>query len=191
MLSTIVLLFAATVLARELINGRGKLPVMGYDTYNAFERDYDGAIATAQAKVMNETGLVALGYNTFILDDFYTELERNSSGYLVANETKFPGGMRAWTDSINQYGMTGSIYSSNGYKTCGGYPAAYGHEMQDLEVWREWGWTTMLKYDNCVCTDNKMFRPLQLHADSSLVPPLRQLDHGKPVWSFQAYGRCY
>lgn len=77
----------------------------------------------------------------------------------------FPYGMRNWTDSINAFGITGSAYSSNGYMTCGGrcrivetlpvlidfsgYPGAYGHEAQDLETWRSWGWHTLLKYDNC------------------------------------------
>jgi len=145
--SALLLAFASAVHARN--NGVGKLPVMGYDTFNAFGGDYDGSMATAQARIMNETGLVGLGYNTFILDDFYTELDRDASGCLRENLTRFPSGMRAWTDSINRYGVSGSAYSSNGYKTCGGYPGAYGHEMQDLETWRSWGWTKMVKYDNC------------------------------------------
>ncbi|KAK4551726.1 hypothetical protein LTR86_010962 [Recurvomyces mirabilis] len=142
-----LLLTALGVHARN--NGVGKLPVMGYDTYNAFNCDYDGRVATAQAKVMNETGLVALGYNTFILDDCYTLINRSASGELQQNLTRFPGGMRKWTESINQYGVSGSAYSSNGYMTCAGYPGAYGHEEQDLETWRSWGWNHMVKYDNC------------------------------------------
>lgn len=67
----------------------------------------------------------------------------------MANLTRFPGGMREWTQAINRYGVSGSAYSSNGYKTCGGYPGAYGHELQDLETWRSWGWNRMVKYDNC------------------------------------------
>ena len=55
----------------------------------------------------------------------------------------------AWTKSINAYGISGSAYSSNGYKTCAGYPGAYGRELQDLEIWRSWGWTELVKYDNC------------------------------------------
>ncbi|KXL47727.1 glycoside hydrolase family 27 protein [Acidomyces richmondensis BFW] len=122
---------------------------MGYDTYNAFACNYNGEIATAQAKAMNETGLVAVGYTTFILDDCYMQLERNATGYLQENLTQFPEGMVQWTKGINQYGISGSAYSSNGYKTCAGYPGGYGHEEKDLEVWRSWGWHHMLKYDNC------------------------------------------
>jgi alpha-galactosidase len=71
---------------------------------------------------MNESGLVALGYNTFILDDCYTEINRSSTGEMVQNFTRFPGGMKLWTQSINAYGVSGSAYSSNGYHTCAGYP---------------------------------------------------------------------
>ena len=50
---------------------------------------------------------------------------------------------------MNSFGISGSAYSSNGYKTCGGYPGSYGHEEQDVETWRSWGWDGMVKYDNC------------------------------------------
>lgn len=50
---------------------------------------------------------------------------------------------------MNAFGISGSAYSSNGYKTCGGYPGSYGRELQDLETWRSWGWNGMVKYDNC------------------------------------------
>lgn len=43
--------------------GVGKLPTMGYDTYNAFEGDFDGELALEQARLMHEYGLVAAGYN--------------------------------------------------------------------------------------------------------------------------------
>ena len=123
--------------------------MMGYDTYNAFNLDFDYNTTIGQAEAMQHHGLVAAGYNTFILDDAYTEINRSASGALVANLTRFPGGMRKWTNAINKYGISGSAYSSNGYKTCAGYPGAYGHEVQDVETWRSWGWTHMLKYDNC------------------------------------------
>jgi alpha-galactosidase len=36
---------------------------MGYDTYNAFNCNYTGALATEQARLMHEYGLVDAGYN--------------------------------------------------------------------------------------------------------------------------------
>ena len=36
---------------------------MGYDTYNAFEKDFDGALTIEQGRLMKEYGLVDAGYN--------------------------------------------------------------------------------------------------------------------------------
>lgn len=41
---------------------------MGYDTYNAFEKNYDGALALEQARLMKEYGLVDAGYNVSAQD---------------------------------------------------------------------------------------------------------------------------
>ncbi|KAL5346434.1 hypothetical protein ACLOAV_008705 [Pseudogymnoascus australis] len=119
---------------------------MGYDTYNAFEKNYDGALALEQARLMKEYGLVDAGYNTFILDDFYALENRSEKGEMIPDPAKFPDGI------LNKYGLSASAYSSNGYKTCGGLPGAYGRELQDLETWRSWGWGgkgAIVKYDNC------------------------------------------
>lgn len=55
-------LFVTAVLARN--TGVGKLPVLGYDTWNAFGCNYDGALAQEQARLMQEYGLVDAGYTT-------------------------------------------------------------------------------------------------------------------------------
>ena len=66
--------------ANHAAAGVGKLPTMGYDSecgpdniavrilrdivaYNAFNCDYNGALAAEQAKLMKSLGLVAAGYN--------------------------------------------------------------------------------------------------------------------------------
>lgn len=61
------------IAATALDNGIGKLPKMGYDTFNAFGCDYDQELVIAQAEAMVKTGLVDAGYNSIILDDCYTE----------------------------------------------------------------------------------------------------------------------
>ena len=47
-----------------LNTGVGRLPVMGYDTWNAFGCEYDGALALEQGRLMQEYGLVDIGYKT-------------------------------------------------------------------------------------------------------------------------------
>ena len=61
---------------------------------------------------------------------------------------KFPYGIQNLTAAMKALGVSASAYSDNGYETCAGYPGAYGHEVQDLMTWTEWGFD-YLKYDNC------------------------------------------
>jgi hypothetical protein len=89
---------------------------MGYDTYNAFEKDFDGASTIEQGRLMKKYGLVDAGYNvgglnplgqeyilmsksqTFILDDFYALPERSEKGEMIADPKKFPHGM--WVSGV-------------------------------------------------------------------------------------------
>ena len=149
MLSTCFLLAAALAPAvTALNNGVGKLPAMGYDTFNAFSCDYNSSNVLAQAKAMKERGLVAAGYKFIILDDCYALKNRSAEGKLVADPEKFPHGMKNFTASLKALGISASAYSDSGYETCAGYPGSYGHETQDLETWTDWGFN-YLKYDNC------------------------------------------
>ena len=135
-------------LAWGLDNGVGKLPKMGYDTFNAFACNYSQTTILAQASAMVRHGLVAAGYNSMLLDDCYVLPNRSASGSLVADPAKYPHGMKNLTTSLGAMGISSSAYSSSGYLTCQGYPASYGHEMQDLTTFRDWGFD-YLKYDNC------------------------------------------
>lgn len=60
-----ITLLASLVVARYN-GGVGKLPVMGYDTYNAFGSDYNGSLALEQITAMKMLGLTDLGYNTVL-----------------------------------------------------------------------------------------------------------------------------
>jgi len=131
-----------------LNNGVGKLPAMGYDTFNAFAGQYDSSMVTAQAHAMKDQGLVDAGYNIMILDDFYALKHRNASGYMVENATMFPDGLPALSKDLNALGVSLAAYGDSGYSTCGGYPGSYNNELKDLETWFSWG-MTYLKLDNC------------------------------------------
>lgn len=119
-----------------LNNGVGKVPPMGYDTFNAYGCDYNASSVLAQGEAMKRTGLVDAGYNIFILDDCYALKERNATGYMVADPKKFPNGIPALSKQMNDLGISLAAYGDNGYYTCAGYPGSYGHEMKDLEVGR-------------------------------------------------------
>ncbi|KAL2844173.1 putative alpha-galactosidase B [Aspergillus pseudoustus] len=134
--------------ASALDSGVGKLPKLGYNTFNAFECGYDADVVLSQAQAMKDLGLVDLGYNSFLFDDCMTEKTRNSKGRLVASAEKFPNGLKKLTSQLKKLGVSSSAYSDAGVQTCAGYPGSFGHEAQDLESWEAWGFD-YLKYDNC------------------------------------------
>ena len=148
MLSSLVFGASLVSYATALNNGVGKLPKMGYDTFNAFGCSYNQTSVLAQVEAMAQNGLVDAGYNSMILDDCYTMKNRSASGELVADPTKFPHGMPNLTAAMKAMGVSANAYSDSGYQTCAGYPGSWGHEMQDLQTWTEWGFN-YLKYDNC------------------------------------------
>jgi alpha-galactosidase len=141
-------LLAVASFAMALEGPVGRLPAMGYNSWNAFQCNYDAQILEAQAKVLHDRGLVDAGYKVFNFDDCYALKERNATGHMVEDPTKFPEGIAALSKRVRSYGMRLAAYGDNGYNTCGGFPGSYGREMQDLETWYSWG-MTYLKYDNC------------------------------------------
>ncbi|KAL1592691.1 hypothetical protein SLS60_011107 [Paraconiothyrium brasiliense] len=157
-----ILLF--TNFATALNNGVGKLPKMGYNTFNAFGCNYDQEKLLLQAEAMVQYGLVEAGYNSIIFDDCFTERERGADGRLLpgwgsnsylyysvlilTDLSKWPQGLRNVTQRLKDMGITASAYSDAGYRTCAGYPGSYGHEVEDLATFEEWGFS-YLKYDNC------------------------------------------
>ncbi|KAK2799834.1 hypothetical protein FQN50_008355 [Emmonsiellopsis sp. PD_5] len=148
MLSLAVIATALTGTVSGLNNGVGKLPKMGYNTFNHFGCSYNHSTAYAQVEAMVKYGLVEAGYNTILIDDCYSMKERSPEGKLVADPERFPYGIKNFTDSVKALGVSASAYSDAGYQTCAGHPGSYGYEKQDVETFAEWGFD-YLKYDNC------------------------------------------
>jgi len=117
-----------------LNNGVGRLPAMGYDTFNAFGCDYNASSVLAQAQAMHSRGLVDAGYSILILDDCYALKNRSADGSMVADPSKFPDGIPAFSKQVNKLNISLAAYGDNGYETCAGYPGSYGRELQDLQV---------------------------------------------------------
>jgi alpha-galactosidase len=79
--STLILALTSTALA--LNNGVGKLPHMGFDTFNAFVCDYDEQKVLAMARAMKDSGLLEAGYRGILLDDCMTTRNRTGNGKLA------------------------------------------------------------------------------------------------------------
>ncbi|KAI3612636.1 glycoside hydrolase family 27 protein [Moniliophthora roreri] len=128
---------------KALDNGVGRLPFMGYNTWNAYHCDINETVIMQNAQLLVDLGLRDVGFTYMNIDDCYPEKERNAAGDIVVNATRFPSGMRNVTDRIHQLGF------DSGWFTCQLYPGSYQNEARDLRLFREEWNFDLLKYDNC------------------------------------------
>ena len=88
------------------------------------------------------------GYVYIVIDDCWSNKERDDNGQLVADPAKFPDGMKALGDYLHGRGFKFGMYGCAGKTTCGGYPGGRGHEFQDARQYAAWG-VDYFKYDWC------------------------------------------
>ena len=124
-------------------NGLAKTPPMGWNSWNLFADKVDDQTVRTMADAMVSSGMRDAGYIYVNIDDTW-EGVRDANGVLGTNH-KFPD-MKALADYVHSKGLKIGIYSSPGPRTCGGYPASYGHEEQDAKMFAAWG-IDYLKYD--------------------------------------------
>ena len=120
-------------------------PPMGWNSWNYFAGKVDDKGIRAAADQIVATGMKDAGYVYVNIDDTW-EGQRDANGVIHSNE-KFPD-MKALADYVHSKGLKIGIYSGPGNKTCAGYPATLGHELQDAKTYAEWG-IDYLKYDLC------------------------------------------
>ena len=135
-------------IVNTLDNGLGKVPQMGWNTWNNFGCDIDEQLVLGAAEQLDATGLYDVGYNYVNLDDCWQLEDRDIDGHLVPDPTRFPHGMQFLGDYIHDLGMKFGIYSSAGTMTCAGRAGSLYHETTDAADFASWG-VDYLKYDNC------------------------------------------
>ncbi|KAF2119989.1 putative alpha-galactosidase B [Lophiotrema nucula] len=133
----------------------GKLPALGWNSWNAYGCDINEQKILDAADRMNDLGLKDAGYEYVNIDDCWGLKNRDSgSKKLVSDPAKFPHGIRDLAIDIhNKKNLKIGIYSSAGYTTCQGYPASLGNEILDAKEWAYWE-IDYLKYDNCGVPDD-------------------------------------
>ncbi|KAJ5365991.1 Aldolase-type TIM barrel [Penicillium concentricum] len=142
------LLPAANALVRK--NDVGKLPALGWNSWNAFGCDIDSKkVITAANEVVN-LGLKDLGYEYVNIDDCWSIKDKRdeSTKRMIPDPSKFPDGISGVAKQVHDLGLKIGIYSSAGETTCAAYPASLGYEKVDAQSFAEWG-IDYLKYDNC------------------------------------------
>ncbi|MBR5005654.1 MAG: glycoside hydrolase family 27 protein, partial [Clostridia bacterium] len=123
-------------------------PPMGWNSWNTFAHEINDALIRSVADKMVEDGYLDAGYEYIVIDDCWSEHQRDENNRLVPDHEKFPYGIKALADYVHSKGLKFGIYSCCGNYTCAGYPASFEYEFIDAETFAEWG-VDYLKYDYC------------------------------------------
>jgi len=133
-------------LVRE--GGVGKLPALGWNSWNAFGCNVDDAKILSAADSLVSLGLAAAGYEYVNIDDCWSIDRDPVTKQIVPDPTKFPNGINGTAATLHAMGLKSGIYSSAGTATCQGLPASIDLEEIDAATFASWG-IDYLKYDNC------------------------------------------
>ncbi len=123
-------------------------PPMGWNSWNTFTWEINADLIKGAADAFIEYGLKDAGYEYVVIDDCWSEKQRDENGRLVPDHWKFPNGIKEVADYVHSKGLKFGIYSCAGTHTCGGHPGSFEHEFIDAETFAEWG-VDYLKYDYC------------------------------------------
>ncbi|KAJ7269547.1 glycoside hydrolase superfamily, partial [Mycena rebaudengoi] len=134
-----------------LDNGVARLPVLGYNTWNAYQCNIDEDLVLTTGKLMKSLGLLDVGYTYLNIDDCYAEKNRSANGDIVEDKVRFKSGMKALTTKIHALGF------DSGWFTCAGYPGSFQNELRDATTFQNWGFD-YLKYDNCAIPYDSIIR---------------------------------
>ena len=134
----------------KVLDGKktGRLPAMGWNSWNAFGSGNTEALTRAMADCIVALGLDKLGYKYVVLDDGCYRSER-VDGRLCNEPVKFPNGFKALSDYIHAAGLKFGMYNDIGTNLCAGAAVGTcGHEETDAASYIDWG-VDFLKIDNC------------------------------------------
>ena len=142
------LLVAVDPAAAPLRTPRLVHPPAGWMAWESFRTGVTEGLIRNTTDVMVRDGWLAAGYDTVHIDDGWTAQERDSTGRIVPDESKFPSGMAALADYVHARGMRLGIYSSASPRTCAGFVGSMGHEAVDAQTFVDWK-IDYLKMDSC------------------------------------------
>ncbi|WP_199517187.1 glycoside hydrolase family 27 protein [Nucisporomicrobium flavum] len=141
--------------AQALDNGVARTPPMGWNSWNTFGCSINETLIRQMADAIVSSGMRDRGYQYVVVDDCWFNPNRDGSGNLQGDPSRFPSGMKALGDYLHGKGLKFGIYQVPVNKTCaqyfGSYPGAtgsQGHEAQDARQFAAWG-VDYLKYDWC------------------------------------------
>ena len=126
---------------------------MGWNSWNTFTWEINDKLIREAADAFVSEGLKDAGYEYVVIDDCWSEKQRDKNGKLVPDHWKFPDGIKPVADYVHSKGLKFGMYSCAGTHTCGGHPGSFEHEFDDADTFAEWG-VDYLKYDYCYKPDH-------------------------------------
>ncbi|GAA5182579.1 NPCBM/NEW2 domain-containing protein [Rugosimonospora acidiphila] len=118
--------------------------------------------------------LASAGYTYVIIDDCWEAKQRDGSGNLTADPTRFPAGMRPLIAYVHSKGLKFGLNLSAGTQTCtGAAPGSYSHEATDGALVKSWG-VDYVKYDWCSIPTANFPGQTSEQIAQALYPSMRQ-----------------
>ncbi len=133
-----------------------KKPLRGFSTWNWFGPHIDQQIVTEVMDAMNSAGLLRDGYDTIIVDGGWRS-KHLVDGKLVADNDKFPDGIKSLVDKAHARGFKFGLHIPIGTKDCAmKTPGTFGHERINVEQLKSWG-VDLVKLDQCVLDESEQW----------------------------------
>ncbi|MBN2440051.1 MAG: alpha-galactosidase [Spirochaetales bacterium] len=147
----VLMLLLATGELAAMENGLARTPPMGWNSWNIFGGNINETLIKEIADAMVSSGMRDAGYIYLNLDDMWMDDKgRDSSGNLIGDLDRFPGGIKALADYCHDRGLKLGLYGDRGTATCCNVPesGSQGYETRDANTFASWG-IDYLKYDSC------------------------------------------
>lgn len=154
---------------------QGRLPAMGWNSWNAFGSANTEETTKAMADAFVNLDLDDLGYEYIVLDDGCYKSVRDENGKLTNDTTKFPSGFKALSDYIHNKGLKFGMYNDIGTNLCAGAAVGTaGYENLDAQTYKEWG-VDFLKVDNCYYLWDNATHSNSANAQYVYTPRIREI----------------
>ncbi|CAD5224398.1 unnamed protein product [Bursaphelenchus okinawaensis] len=151
--------FLLFVSVAGLENGLARLPPMGWMSWTRFYCQIDCErhpfscineyLYKSHADRLALDGYLEVGYDRIHIDDCWANWQRDGSGKMVENKTRFPSGMKGMADYIHKLGLKFGSYGDYGSKTCAGYPGSMNYEKIDAFTFASDWEVDYVKLDGC------------------------------------------
>lgn len=98
-------------------DGTGRLPAMGWNSWNEYGCNINEAVFIAVAERLVSMGLKDLGYQYVNIDDCWSDKQRRrdpTTQELIPDSRKFPQGISHTAEQVHALGLKLGIYSDAG-----------------------------------------------------------------------------